>query len=97
MAGRLAQRPSSDCCSRAASMATLRQGICVVDADLSVVRCDRRFLELLDYPPELGQTGRPVTDWSDSDRARPRRPMAARTDPQPGRTRPATSSRETVS
>lgn len=63
MAGRLVQRPSSDGWPPLRdATATIRQGICVVDADLRVVTCDRRFLELLDYPPELGQTGRLVTD-----------------------------------
>ena len=34
----------------------------MLDADLRVVSCDRRFLELLDYPPELGQSGRLVAE-----------------------------------
>ena len=63
MAGRLVQRPSSDGWPPLRDVtATIQQGICVVDADLRVVSCDRRFVELLDYPPELGQTGRLVTD-----------------------------------
>ncbi len=61
MAGQLVERQVSDCWlpARGADGA-LDQGICVLDADLRVVRCERRFLELLDYPPELGQSGRPV-------------------------------------
>jgi PAS domain S-box-containing protein len=62
MAGRLVQRQSDGRPSIGDAAATLQQGICVVDADLRVVHCDRRFLELLDYPAELGQSGRLVTD-----------------------------------
>jgi PAS domain S-box-containing protein len=44
----------------------------VVDADQRVVVCDRRFLELLDYPPALGEVGRPATDFAHYDAQRGR-------------------------
>ena len=63
MAGQLVERQVADCWLpvRGADGA-LDQAICVLDAELRVVSCDRRFLELLDYPAELGEPGRLVAE-----------------------------------
>ena len=63
MAGQLVERQVADCWLpvRGADGA-LDQAICVLDAELRVVSCDRRFLELLDYPAELGEPGRLIAE-----------------------------------
>lgn len=45
-----------------AMMANMPQGVSVVDADMRLVAWNRRYVELLDYPPELMRAGRPVAD-----------------------------------
>jgi Na+/proline symporter/signal transduction histidine kinase/ActR/RegA family two-component response regulator len=45
-----------------AMMANLPQGISVVDADMRLVAWNRRYVELLDYPPDLMRAGRPIAD-----------------------------------
>ncbi|MGL6045764.1 MAG: PAS-domain containing protein, partial [Vogesella sp.] len=37
----------------------LDQGVTVFDAQLRLLACNQRFLDLLDFPPELGQVGTP--------------------------------------
>ncbi len=41
---------------------SVRQGICVLDADLSVLMWNRRFLDLLDLPPDLVRVGVPLAE-----------------------------------
>ncbi len=41
----------------------LGYGITIFDRDLNLVRFNRRFLELLGYPAELGKAGRPFEDF----------------------------------
>lgn len=45
-----------------AMMENMPQGISVVDADMRLVAWNRRYVELLDYPPELMLAGRPMAD-----------------------------------
>ncbi|MBM0103665.1 hybrid sensor histidine kinase/response regulator [Steroidobacter sp. S1-65] len=45
-----------------AMMENMPQGISVVDADMRLVAWNRRYVELLDYPPELMRAGRPIAD-----------------------------------
>ena len=45
-----------------AMMENMPQGISVVDADMRLVAWNRRYEELLDYPPELMRAGRPIAD-----------------------------------
>lgn len=45
-----------------AVMENMPQGISVVDADMRLVAWNRRYVELLDYPPELMRAGRPIAD-----------------------------------
>ncbi len=42
-----------------AMMENMPQGISVVDAEMRLVAWNRRYVELLDYPPELMRAGRP--------------------------------------
>lgn len=51
------------------TMENVTQGISVVDADMRIVAWNRRYLEMLGFPPGLVQVGRPVADvirWSAS-------------------------------
>lgn len=41
----------------------LDQGVTVFGADLKLIACNRRFLELLDFPDELGRVGTPFEDY----------------------------------
>jgi len=45
-----------------AMMENMPQGISVVDAEMRLVAWNRRYVELLDYPPELMRAGRPIAD-----------------------------------
>ncbi|WP_116807127.1 hybrid sensor histidine kinase/response regulator [Steroidobacter cummioxidans] len=45
-----------------AMMANMPQGISVIDAEMRLVAWNRRYVELLDYPPELMRAGRPIAD-----------------------------------
>lgn len=45
-----------------AMMENMPQGISVVDADMRLVAWNRRYVELLDHPPELMRAGRPIAD-----------------------------------
>ena len=40
----------------------LAQGFSIFDRDLRLAACNRTFLELLDFPDEMGQLGRPLSD-----------------------------------
>ncbi len=40
----------------------LAQGFSIFDSELRLVACNRRFLELLGFPEELGSIGRPLAD-----------------------------------
>jgi len=42
-----------------AGLDLLDQGVTVFDAGLKLLACNQRFLQLLDFPPELGQVGTP--------------------------------------
>ncbi|TAL74790.1 MAG: response regulator [Rhodanobacter sp.] len=46
----------------AAALASMSQGICVIDAQLRVVAWNRPYERLFDYPPGLLVIGRPVAD-----------------------------------
>jgi PAS domain S-box-containing protein len=41
---------------------TMDQGISVADADLNIIACNAKFLELLEFPPEMGAV-RPFDDY----------------------------------
>jgi len=41
---------------------SVRQGICVLDRDLTVLMWNRRFLDLLDFPPNLVRVGVPMAE-----------------------------------
>ena len=45
-----------------AALASMSQGICVVDAQLCVVAWNRRYAEMFDYPAGLLEIGRPVAE-----------------------------------
>ncbi|MBL8270553.1 PAS domain-containing hybrid sensor histidine kinase/response regulator [Steroidobacter sp.] len=45
-----------------AMMENMPQGVSVVDADMRLVAWNRRYVELLDYPPELMRAGQPIAD-----------------------------------
>jgi PAS domain S-box-containing protein len=45
-----------------AMMENMPQGISVVDAEMRLVAWNRRYVELLDYPPELMRAGRPLAE-----------------------------------
>ena len=45
------------------TLANLRQGVSVVDGDLRMVASNRRFIELLGFPPEFVEPGRPFADY----------------------------------
>src|SRR6185295_14121129 len=45
------------------TLANLRQGVSVVDRELRMVTCNRRFMELLDFPPEFAAPGRAFADF----------------------------------
>ena len=44
------------------TLESVSQGICVLDADLQLVTWNRRFLDLLDLPPEQVRVGVPLAD-----------------------------------
>ena len=39
----------------------LSQGLSYFDRDLNLVVCNRRYLELLDFPDEMGEPGTPLS------------------------------------
>jgi Na+/proline symporter/signal transduction histidine kinase/ActR/RegA family two-component response regulator len=41
---------------------SVRQGICVLDADLTVLVWNKRFVDLLDFPPSLVRVGMPMAE-----------------------------------
>ncbi|NMQ28407.1 PAS domain-containing protein [Candidatus Accumulibacter phosphatis] len=41
----------------------LAQGFSIFDRELRLVTCNRRFLELLGFPKEMGSIGRPLADF----------------------------------
>ena len=41
----------------------LAQGFSIFDRELRLVACNRRFLELLGFPEEMGTIGRPLADF----------------------------------
>nr|WP_298727114.1 PAS domain-containing hybrid sensor histidine kinase/response regulator [uncultured Steroidobacter sp.] len=45
-----------------AMMENMPQGISVIDAEMRLVAWNRRYVELLDYSPELMRAGRPIAD-----------------------------------
>lgn len=45
-----------------ATLENMSQGISVFDADLNLLACNRRFIELLEFPPELVAEGRTLED-----------------------------------
>ena len=46
-----------------AGLDLLDQGLSVFDGELRLVAWNRPFLELLDFPPELAEVGRPFADF----------------------------------
>ena len=45
------------------TLENMDQGLSVVDADLRLVAFNQRFLDLLGFPPELGQVGTPFAEF----------------------------------
>jgi diguanylate cyclase (GGDEF)-like protein/PAS domain S-box-containing protein len=45
------------------TFSNMDQGISVVDADLAMLGVNRRFIELLDFPPSFAEAGTHFTDW----------------------------------
>lgn len=45
-----------------AMMENMPHGVSVVDAEMRLVAWNRRYVELLDYPPQLMRAGRPIAD-----------------------------------
>jgi hypothetical protein len=43
-----------------AGIENIEQGISIIDADMRLVAWNRRYIELLDYPPELVVVGQPI-------------------------------------
>ena len=45
------------------TLENMDQGLSAVDSDLRLIAFNQRFLDLLDFPPELGQVGTPFADF----------------------------------